>query len=221
MKFAISSSGQNLEADIDPRFGRCQYFIIADTDTDEFEAIDNASASAAGGAGISAAQMVADKGVEAVLTGNCGPNAYQVLDSSGVKVITGVSGKVKDAIAEYKLGTYSTAQQSNVPDHYGMGTQAGGGMGMGGGRGMGMGGGKGMGMGGGRGMGRGMGGGRGMGMGGGRGMGMGMGGGITPLPSQPAPSSPEQELEELKLQSQALAKQMEEIQRRIEELGKK
>jgi predicted Fe-Mo cluster-binding NifX family protein len=153
MKIAISATGPTIDAEVDPRFGRCQYFIIADPATMEFEAIDNASASAAGGAGISAAQMIVKKGVEAVLTGNCGPNAHGVLASAGVKIITGVSGKIKDAIAEYKLGTFSVAQQANVPDHYGMGTP-----GSGGGSGMGRG------MGGGRGMGRGMG-------GGGRGMG--------------------------------------------------
>ena len=153
MKIAISASGQNLDADVDPRFGRCQYFIIADTETEEFEAISNDSAAASGGAGISAAQMIVKKGVEAVLTGNCGPNAHQVLSPAGIKVITGVSGKIKDAIAEYKMGTYSAAQQANVPDHFGMGSQGtGGGSGMGGGRGGG--GGRGMGEGGGKGMGR-------------------------------------------------------------------
>ena len=141
MKIAISATGLNLDAEVDPRFGRCQYFIIADTETEEFEALDNASATAAGGAGISAAQMIVKKGVEAVLTGNCGPNAHQVLSPAGIKVITGVSGKVKDAIAEYKLGTYTAAQQANVPDHFGMGGNSG--MGMG--RGMGKGGGRGMG----------------------------------------------------------------------------
>ena len=147
MKIAISATGTTLDAEVDPRFGRCQHFIIADTETDGFEAVDNTSATAAGGAGISAAQMIVKKGVEAVLTGNCGPNAHQVLSPAGIKVITGVSGKVKDAIAEYKLGTYSPAQQANVPDHFGMG-------GGGAGRGMGGGMGKGMGRGGGRGMGR-------------------------------------------------------------------
>jgi len=148
MKIAISATGPTLDAEVDPRFGRCQHFIIADTETDGFEAVDNTSATAAGGAGISAAQMIVKKGVEAVLTGNCGPNAHQVLSPAGIKVITGVSGKVKDAIAEYKLGTYSTAQQANVPDHFGMGGGGGAGRGMGGGMG------KGMGRGGGSGMGR-------------------------------------------------------------------
>jgi predicted Fe-Mo cluster-binding NifX family protein len=208
MKIGISATGKTLDAEVDPRFGRCQYFIIADIDTDDFEAVDNSSATAAGGAGISAAQMVVQKGVEAVLTGNCGPNAHQVFSSAGVKVITGVSGKVKDAIAEYKLGTYSVAQQANVPDHYGMGGGGGAGRGMGGGMGRGMG------------MGRGIGGGGGKGMGMGRGM--GMGGGImsfsTPTPQS---SSPEQEIEALKVQSQALAEQLAGIQQRIEKLSEK
>jgi predicted Fe-Mo cluster-binding NifX family protein len=160
MKIAISTNGPTLDAEVDPRFGRCQYFIIADTETDEFEAVANESAAAAGGAGISAAQMVVEKGVEALLTGNCGPNAYQVFSSAGVKVITGVTGTIKNAIAEYKRGTYEATPQSNVPDHFGMGgggRGTGGGMGGGGGRGMGGGGGRGMGGGGGRGMGGGMG----------------------------------------------------------------
>jgi predicted Fe-Mo cluster-binding NifX family protein len=93
VKIAISAAGPTLDAEVDPRFGRCQYFIIADTETTDFEVINNASAMSSGGAGISAAQMIADKGVEAVLTGNCGPNAYQVLSPAGIKVITGVSGK--------------------------------------------------------------------------------------------------------------------------------
>ncbi len=131
MKIAISATGPTLDAEVDPRFGRCQHFIIADTETDGFEAVDNTSAAAAGGAGISAAQMIVGKGVEAVLTDNCGPNAHQVFSSAGVKVITGVSGKIKDAITEYKLGTYSAAQQANVPDHYGMGEGGGAGRGMG------------------------------------------------------------------------------------------
>ncbi|MBN1367382.1 MAG: NifB/NifX family molybdenum-iron cluster-binding protein [Dehalococcoidales bacterium] len=131
MKIAISATGPSLDAEVDPRFGRCQYFIIANPETMEFDVIDNNAPG--GGAGIAAAQMIAGKGVEAVLTGNCGPNAYQVLSPAGIKVITGVTGKLKDVIAEYKLGTYSATQQANVPDHYGMG----GGGGRGGGRGMG------------------------------------------------------------------------------------
>jgi len=97
MKIAISATGPGLEDEVDPRFGRCQYFVIVDLDTMQLEALENSSAMAPGGAGISTAQMIASKGVGAVLTGNCGPNAYQVLSAAGIQVITGVSGKVKDA----------------------------------------------------------------------------------------------------------------------------
>jgi predicted Fe-Mo cluster-binding NifX family protein len=139
MKIAVSVAGPTLDAEVDPRFGRCRYFIITDPDTLQFEVVDNADAMSSGGAGISAAQSIAGKGVEAVLTGNCGPNAYQVLTPAGIKVITGVSGKVKDVIAKYKLGGYTAAQQANVPGHFGMsaGRGMGGGFGRGGGRGMG------------------------------------------------------------------------------------
>ena len=204
MKIAISATGLTLEAEVDPRFGRCQYFIIVDPETMEFESLENSSAMAGSGAGISTGQMIADKGAKAILTGNCGPNAYQVLSAAGLRVITGVSGKIKDAIEEYKLGTYSAAQEPNVADHYGMsyGGSSGGSMGTG------------------RGMGGGMGMGRGMGMD--QGMGRGMGGGMMPpVAPAPQPSSPEQELETLKSQSQALARQLAEIQQRIEELRQK
>jgi len=188
MRIAISATGPTLDAEVDPRFGRCQYFIIADPETMEFEAVDNSSAMAAGGAGISAGQAIAGKGVQAVLTGNCGPNAYQVLSSSGIQVITGVSGTIKDAIEGYQLGKFQASTQANVPDHSGMGATPG----MGSSFGM------------------------------GRGMGRGMGGGMMPPVAQPPQSfSPEQELEVLKTQSQAMAQQLNEIQRRIEELEKR
>jgi predicted Fe-Mo cluster-binding NifX family protein len=70
MKVAISSTGPTLDAEVDPRFGRCPCFIIADTQAGGFESVDNASAMSGGGAGISAAQMIAGKEVKAVLTGN-------------------------------------------------------------------------------------------------------------------------------------------------------
>ena len=139
MKIAVSATGGTLDAEADPRFGRCQYFVIIDPETMEFEAVDNAAVAAGGGAGISAAQMIAGKGVKAVLTGDCGPNAYQVLSPAGISVITGVSGKVRDIVSQYKAGVYSASEQATVPDHHGMG--AGPGMG----RGFGRGGGRGMG----------------------------------------------------------------------------
>lgn len=96
-----------------------------------FEAVENSSISAAQGAGIATAQMIAGKGVEAVLTGNCGPNAYQALEAAHVKVITGVTGTVRDAVAAYKDGRLQSVSQANVASHHGMGVTQGRGMGAG------------------------------------------------------------------------------------------
>ena len=131
MRIAISVTGPDLDAEVDPRFGRCQYFVIVEPDTMQFESVENSSAMASGGAGISAAQMIIGKGVEAVLTGNCGPNAYQVLSAAGIKVITGVAGKVEDAIEGYKSGKYQPSSQPNVAPNFGAGLGRGGGRGMG------------------------------------------------------------------------------------------
>ena len=90
MKICITSEGQTLDSKVDPRFGRCQNFIFFDTDTEKFEAQENANAQFQGGAGIQSGQLVVSKGVKAVLTGNVGPNAHQVLSAAGVSVFTGV-----------------------------------------------------------------------------------------------------------------------------------
>ena len=134
MKIAVSATGNNLEVLLDPRFGRCQYFIIVDPDSMEFEAILNESANAMGGAGISAAQNVADMNAEVVLTGSMGPNAFQTLSTVGIKVITGVSGTIKEAIEKYNNGEFKESNSPNVASHSGMGS-GGMGRGMGGGKG--------------------------------------------------------------------------------------
>jgi predicted Fe-Mo cluster-binding NifX family protein len=134
MKIAVSAIEPSLDADVDPRFGRCRYLLVIDLDTMQFEAIENTGGMASGGAGIATAQMIAGKGVEAVITGNCGPNAYQVLSAAGIKVVTGVSGKVQDAVQSYKSGKLKTSSQPNVGGHFGLGY---GGMGRGMRRGMG------------------------------------------------------------------------------------
>ena len=120
MKIAISATSPTLDAEVDPRFGRCSYFIIADPATKDFEAVDNSSATAAGGAGISAAQMIVGKGVGAILTGNCGPNAFNVLEAAGIKVMTGVSGTIQEAVEGYKSGKYQSTSQANAAPHSGL-----------------------------------------------------------------------------------------------------
>jgi len=135
MKVAVSATEGNLDAQIDPRFGRCQYFVIVDTDSMEYEAVSNASAMASGGAGIQAAQNVAKMGVEAVITGNVGPNAFQTLSASGIKIVTGASGIVRDAVERFGKGELGETTSPTVGGHFGMGGGRGGGRGMGDGRG--------------------------------------------------------------------------------------
>ncbi len=143
MKICVSASNEHLESWIDPRFGRCAYFIIVDSDTMNFEAFPNPSISAAHGAGISAAQVVANKDVKTVITGNIGPNAYQALSSTGIKIFTGITGTVKEAIEKYKSGKLKEANQPTASAHSGLGNRVG--LGLGGGIGMGRGRGKGRG----------------------------------------------------------------------------
>ncbi len=97
MKLAISSSENNLDSQVDLRFGRAKGFIIYETDNDAFEFVDNVqNLEAAQGAGIQAAQNVVNKNVEAVITGHCGPKAFRVLSTSGVKIYTVGEGKISN-----------------------------------------------------------------------------------------------------------------------------
>ena len=142
MKVAVSSSGKDLDSQVDPRFGRCAYFIIVETDDMSFDAFDNENLALGGGAGIQSAQFVASKGAKAVITGNCGPNAVQTLSVSQIEIFVGNSGTVRDVVEKYTSGNIKSSSTANVADHYGMGGGAGMGRGMG--RGMGKGRGKGM-----------------------------------------------------------------------------
>jgi predicted Fe-Mo cluster-binding NifX family protein len=113
-KICITSQGDNLDSEVAPRFGRCQYFIIVDTDTLQFEAIENSSINMRGGAGIQSAQLIASKDVKIVLTGNVGPNAFTSLQSDGIEIITGISGTVRETIKQYKKGLLKTTKNSTV-----------------------------------------------------------------------------------------------------------
>ena len=97
MRVAIPSTGDDLSAAVDPRFGRCNRFLIIDTESMAFQVLDNTAAASAGGAGIAAAQLVVDAGAEAVAAGEVGPNAMRVLEAAGVRVLTGVRGTVAEA----------------------------------------------------------------------------------------------------------------------------
>jgi predicted Fe-Mo cluster-binding NifX family protein len=131
MKICISATGNNLEAVLDPRFGRCLYLVIVDSETMQFEAIPNMAAGSTGGAGIQAAQTIANKGVKTVITGNIGPNAFGALSATGIEIVTGASGTIKEVIEKYKNGNLQKTGSATVGVHSGMGEM---GRGRGGGR---------------------------------------------------------------------------------------
>ncbi len=120
MKICVTAQAGTLESQVDPRFGRCAFFIIVDPDTKEFEAVNNSQTVAAGGAGIQSGQLMAQKGVTAVLTGNIGPNASQVLQAAGIQTFTGVSGTVEEAVENFKKGVFKSAKGPTVGPHFGM-----------------------------------------------------------------------------------------------------
>lgn len=119
MKIAISSTGSELQSSVDPRFGRCAYIIFYDTDTGDWEAVQNANRDASGGAGIRTAQSVIDRGATAVVTGNIGPNAMQVLETQ-VKVYTGFGGTVEEAVQALQEGGLASSSSPTVQEHAGM-----------------------------------------------------------------------------------------------------
>lgn len=119
MKVAVTSSGNTLESDLDPRFGRASYFLIVDTETLSFEVKPNdQNMDLPQGAGIQAGKTVADCGVEVLITGNCGPKAYAVLEAAGIKVVTGVKGSIKEVIEHFKKSAPEYSQGPNVEGHW-------------------------------------------------------------------------------------------------------
>lgn len=120
MKVAISSAGKSLESETDPRFGRCKYFLVVDTETEEFEVLPNENADRMGGAGIKTAQLVAGLELGSVITGNIGPNAFEVLNAAGVQIMTGATGTIANAIKAYKQGQLEKAETHTVESHSGM-----------------------------------------------------------------------------------------------------
>ena len=119
MKIAVTSQGKALDAPVDPRFGRAAYILIVDTDDDNFEVLDNSeNMNAFKGAGIQAAASVADKGAEVLLTGYCGPKAFQMLAAAGVKVANDAAGTVQDALNDFKNGKLVYADSANKDAHW-------------------------------------------------------------------------------------------------------
>jgi predicted Fe-Mo cluster-binding NifX family protein len=120
MKVAVAASGDNLDAPTDPRFGRCQTFVIVETDDMSFKAVDNTAATQGSGAGIAAVQLVANTGADAVIAANVGPNAFTALSAGGLKVYSFAGGTVRQAVAALLAGQLEASSAPNVPSHHGM-----------------------------------------------------------------------------------------------------
>ena len=119
MKIAITSQGDNLESEIDKRFGRAQGFIIYDDITTDFSFQDNnQNLTSMQGAGIQSAKTIIDAGVEVLITGNVGPKAFATLEKSGVRIFIGAKGKVQDGITDFLKDKLEQAQVANVEGHW-------------------------------------------------------------------------------------------------------
>lgn len=119
MIIAVSAQGRDLQGEVDPRFGRAACFLLVDSETMDFEVVENQqNFNLPQGAGIQAAQTLANHGAEVLLTGNCGPKAFKALGAAGIKVVVGVEGKIEAAVRGYLQGRYGHAAGANVEGHW-------------------------------------------------------------------------------------------------------
>lgn len=120
MKIAVSTKGKNLTDQVDQRFGRCQYFLIFDTDTKTAVDLSNPGGGTSGGAGIQASQALVKEKIDCALVGNIGPNAMAVLSAAGIQVFSGINGTVDESLEAYRQGKLKQLNEANVSSHAGM-----------------------------------------------------------------------------------------------------
>jgi len=119
MKVAVTSQGEEFSSEIDPRFGRAKWLIVVDTKTGKSEAHDNAvNLNATHGAGIQTGQNIANLRVDAVITGNIGPNAFRTLNAAGVRIFLAEKQTVDEAINAFKAHGLKEVDQANVDGHW-------------------------------------------------------------------------------------------------------
>ena len=119
MKLAVTSQGPDIGSSVDPRFGRAKCFVVVESETGQFSAADNTqNLNAAQGAGIQAGRKVVELGAQAVITGHVGPKAFATLQAGGVKVYTGATGTVAEAIEQFKAGELKLSNGADVEGHW-------------------------------------------------------------------------------------------------------
>lgn len=120
MNICVTASGEGLDSEVDPRFGRCSYFVIYDPETRNVESISNEAAVTSCGTGIKATEIVANAGVDVLLTGTVGPNAFSIFSELGIDVQIGIKGTVREAIRQYEAGELHSLQSPNNTPGSGM-----------------------------------------------------------------------------------------------------
>jgi predicted Fe-Mo cluster-binding NifX family protein len=119
MRIAVTAAGPQLSSNLDSRFGRAAYFILVDPHTMTFEVVENRqNLDLPQGAGIQAGKTIVDHHADALVTGNCGPKAFKVLERAGVKILVGASGTVADAVAQFKRNQLTPVDAPNVEGHW-------------------------------------------------------------------------------------------------------
>ncbi|WP_138203565.1 NifB/NifX family molybdenum-iron cluster-binding protein [Haloimpatiens lingqiaonensis] len=120
MKIAVSASGKAVYDLLDVRFGRCEYFQIHDTENGEVKVVENSGKISGGGAGIAAAQQLIDEGIDTIITGNLGPNAFEIIEKADVKVYKSEGISISEVLKKHKNGELSELKTA-APAHNGMG----------------------------------------------------------------------------------------------------
>ncbi len=119
MKIAVTSKGMDLDSQVDPRFGRAAYILLVDSETYEYDTLDNhENVNSFKGAGIKAATMISDKGADVLLTGFCGPNAMKTLNTADIKVVVEVGGSIRTALEAFNMGEFTPTGTPNAEGHW-------------------------------------------------------------------------------------------------------
>jgi predicted Fe-Mo cluster-binding NifX family protein len=121
MKVCITAEGPDLKDPVDSRFGRAQYFIIYDDSTQQHESFENPNLGGLGGVGVQSGQLMEEQGVQAVITGHVGPNAFATLNAAGIEVYAGAAGSIQDALDSFKAGKLQKVDSATTGKHRGMG----------------------------------------------------------------------------------------------------
>lgn len=120
MKIALTAEEANLEGALDPRFGRCNYFLVVETEDRSFSAHSNPATGASGGAGPQAAQFISELGAEAIVSGDFGPNAFRALSAAGMKLYKAPVKPVTELLDDFIAGSLEEVNAPSGPSHKGM-----------------------------------------------------------------------------------------------------